>query len=207
MNTRREFDSSKSSLRLEGGISHSATKELSESEILQGLRNGEESILGYVYNLYSKDLFRFGLQYTTDKELVTDSIHDVFLRLITKRKLLKKVHSVKAYLFTSLYHQIIYYLDRRRHLDIKVSEIRQFEIVFSSESKTILEEENREKLTRVNAAIDKLTRKQRQAVLHYYADGFTHKEIAMIMGFGNTNSVAKLIARAMSSIQSLVGLK
>ncbi len=179
-------------------------RKLSEEEVLFGLRNGDESVLGYVYSQYVKRLFRFGLQYSTDEDLIMDSIHDVFVNLIHSKKTLAKIKSVKAYLFASLYRRIVYYLNRRKYLDIKVSESRQFPVAFNPESNMFLDEENKEKLQRVRQAISQLSKKQRQAVLHYYSDGFNHQEIAQIMGMRNTNSVAKLIARGLSAVRALV---
>lgn len=177
---------------------------LTDFEVLSGLQKGDESILGYAYSQYSKTLFRFGMQYTTDRDLVMDSIHDVFVNLMSSRQSLQKIQSIKSYLYASLYRRIVYYLNRRKYLDIKIAESNQFPVAFHPELTLIMDEENREKLEKVKAGIEKLSKKQRQAILHYYTDGFNHQEIAQIMGLRNTNSVAKLIARGLGAIRGFV---
>ncbi len=183
---------------------HIATENLSESEILEGLKLGKDPVLAHVYNLYVEDLFRFGFQYTPSEEIIADSIHDVFLVLITKKQLLENIQSLKAYLFTALSRQIIHSLKRRKLLDQKVAEMEAFKISFQVESRMITEEIHQERLLKVKDAITKLSKKQRQAILLYYSDGFTHQEIAMIMGFRHTNSAAKLIARGIREIRKYV---
>ncbi len=176
---------------------------LSHQEILKGLESGDESVLSYVYHQYVQDLFRFGCQFTSDRELVIDCIHEVFVAISSKQRRQNKIHSIKSYLFTATYRQIIYHLKRRKFSDIenRKNNLLEFDIELSVETRLILDESHREKLNKVKKAIKKISRKQRQAILHYYYDGFLHEEIAAIMGLKNTNSVAKLIARGLRAIK------
>ncbi len=179
---------------------------LTHREIINGLKQGDEAILGYVYNKHVHDLFRFGNQFTQDKELILDSIHDVFVVLITKPKLLRKIKSIKSYLFTSLYHRIIYQLKRNKKSENYNKQISDtdFKIEFSEQSRLIFSESKMEDMQKVKEAINQLSGKQRQAILHYYFNGFLHAEIADIMSLKSANSVAKLIARGLNTLRQLV---
>ena len=179
------------------------SRKLSHQEIVQGLEQGDESVLGYIYHQYVQDLFGFGSQFTRDRELVKDSIHEIFVSLITNREALGKIRSIKSYLFTSVYHRIINYIKRNSTFENETPKNNywEFNIEFSAQSRLIMEESNREKLNRIKSAIKNISTKQRQAILHYYYDGFVHEEIAMIMGLKNAHSVTKLISRGLKAIR------
>lgn len=194
----KEFERLGSQLEYVQEVAKSISRELTEEEVLRGLRDEDESMLGYVYSQYARTLFRYGHQFTTDKEIIMDAIHDVFVNLIAKKHL---VTSVKAYLFTSLYHRVIYLLKDPNKPDLSTNSDESFQIAVDMEESLINTELQKEKMNQVRHALRKLSSKQRQAVLLYYSDGFTHKEIAGIMGLSNTNSISKLIARAIKAVR------
>ena len=187
-------------------VSPSSKLKLSEEEVLKGLENGDESVLSYIYNQYVQDLFRFGCQFTNDRELVIDSIHEIFVAISTRLPQRNKIFSIKSYLFTATYRQIIYQIKRRKFSETANQENSHldFNIELSVETRLILDESHREKLDKVKKAIKNISKKQCQAVLHYYYDGFLHEEIAAIMGLKNTNSVSKLIARGLQAIKESI---
>ena len=184
------------------------SRKLSHQEIVQGLEQGDESVLGYIYHQYVQDLFGFGSQFTCDRELVKDSIHEVFVSLITKRQTLGKIRSIKSYLFTSVYHRIIYNIKRNSVFknENQKNNYQEFNIEFSVQNRLIMEESNRENLNKIKSAIKSIGAKQRQAILHYYYDGFVHEEIAMIMGLKNAHSVTKLISRGLKAIRESIAI-
>ena len=60
-------------------------------------------------NLYDKNidnLFAFGSRFTTDRELLKDCIHDVFVKLYLKRDNLGNVENIESYLYISLRNRI-----------------------------------------------------------------------------------------------------
>ncbi len=182
------------------------SKSLSHQEIIQGLEHGNESVLGYVYHKYVQDLFGFGSQFTRDTELVKDSIHEVFVSLITKRQSLGKIRSLKSYLFASVYHRIIYNIKKNNAFkaEKQTAGYLDFNIEFSVQSRLIMDESKQEMLKKIRSAIKKIRPKQRQAILHYYYDGFIHEEIASIMGLKNAHSVTKLISRGLQAIRESI---
>lgn len=181
------------------------SKDLSQQEIIQGLEQGDEYVLGHVYHKYVQDLFGFGAQFTPDRELVKDSIHEVFVSLITKRQSREKIWSLKSYLFTAVYHRIIHNIKKNDvFMAKKQTADLDFNIEFSVQSRLIMDESKREMLKKIRSAIKKIRPKQRQAILHYYYDGFIHEEIASIMGLKNAHSVTKLISRGLQAIRKSI---
>ncbi len=175
----------------EGSIHHDGDKQSSSKA---------DSWTG-IYNMYAQDLFRFGSQFTHDRELVIDSIHDVFFSLLKKQRKMEKIDSIKSYLFSSVYRTIIYHVKRNGQVRPEENLVNEFSIEFSVQSKLISDEAHKQKMTDIKGAMDKLSSKQRQVILHYYYDGFLHEEIAAIMGLKNAHTVSKLLSRAIKSIR------
>ena len=180
------------------------SKELSHDEIVSALEQGDESVLGTVYNQYVHDLFRFGSQISRDKEIVKDCIQDVFVTLLRRNIPVSKVNSIKSYLYKSLYRAILEKIKKERKylLDHPVFDnFEGFEIEISRESRMIDEEAYRLRVTKLNEQLKHLSRKQKQAILLFYYDGFSQEEIAEIMSLKNRNSVTKLVRRGLDSIR------
>ena len=180
------------------------SKELSHEEIVSALELGDESVLGIVYNQYVHDLFRFGSQISRDKEIVKDCIQDVFVTLLRRNIPVSKVNSIKSYLYKSLYRAILEKIKKERKYLLGhpvFDNFEGFEIEISSESRIIDEEAYRLKITKLNEQLKHLSKKQKQAILLFYYDGFSQEEIAEIMNLKNQNSVTKLVRRGLDSIR------
>ena len=58
---------------------------LSDSLLWKRFLEGDSSAYSQIYNQTVQELFRYGLLYTSDRELVKDCIHDVFVKIYTNR--------------------------------------------------------------------------------------------------------------------------
>ena len=189
--------------RFEEDLTFSEEK-LSDKKILKLLRQGDESALGHIYSRYIRDLYRFGSQVSQNEEIVKDCIQDVFVTLIRLKIPLKKVKSIKSYLYKSLYRAIVEKLRRERRYLADHPVLYNpggFEIEISGESRLINEETYRLEVAKMNEQLQQLSKKQKTAILLYYYEGFSHEEIAGLMHLSNKNSVTKLIRRALDTIR------
>ena len=75
--------------------------------ILESLKNGDLSAFERIYKTYYKDLFRFILKYTPNRELAEDLVQDTFLHLWTNRKKITIKSSLKNYLFRIVYNKLM----------------------------------------------------------------------------------------------------
>ena len=82
-------------------------KELNELELLERIKNGDDSAFIEVYDLYWKRMFNFGYKRLGKKEIVEGIVQDVFIDLWTKRTKLDIHTSLQAFLFTSVNYRII----------------------------------------------------------------------------------------------------
>lgn len=75
---------------------------LSDSLLWKRFLEGDSSAYTQIYNRTVQDLFRFGLLYTSDKELIKDCIHDVFVKIHVNRAKLAPTDNIAAYLTVAL---------------------------------------------------------------------------------------------------------
>ncbi len=173
---------------------------LPDTEIWSAIKAGNQKALAFIYEKYLNDLFRFGCQFTLNRDLLKDCIQDVFIS-IGYQDNNSSVNSIKSYLYKSLYREII----RRLKKEGKSKDLREasFEIELDAESSIVLKEHQLEKLAKIQFGLKELSPKQRQVVLHYYYDGLTYDEIAQVMGIQHKNTVAKLMSRAIEMLKQV----
>ncbi len=67
-----------------------------------------------IYNTHLQSLYKFGLHFTRNEDLIQDCVHDLFIDLHRYRSRLKKTNNIKLYLFISLKRKIIRALGKER---------------------------------------------------------------------------------------------
>ena len=154
--------------------------------------------------LYDKNidnLFAFGSRFTTDRELLKDCIHDVFVKFYTKREELKYVDNIESYLFISLRNRINDEYRRNAHLcDNEIFEntiCLNDDIEDTPDSSYDLTDSDIEKL------FDKLSPRQRQIINLYYIEQKKYNDICQIMGI-NYQSVRNLMHRSITRLREQV---
>src|SRR5690606_16106282 len=70
-------------------------------QIWDEFRNGSELAFTALYKMYVADLYHYGERLTDDKQLIEDSIHDLFVELWRQRSRYKPVQRLKFYLLKS----------------------------------------------------------------------------------------------------------
>ncbi|MCH7401648.1 RNA polymerase sigma factor [Belliella kenyensis] len=178
-------------------------------EIWAAFNRGDEKAFNYIYRFHATAMFEFGIQITNDIGVVQDCIQNIFIYLRRKRGELKEVHSIKAYLFKSLQREIIRKLNKIKSNESKNIDSFEdsFQIELSHETKLIQLEIETEKTLLIEDALNKLTTRQRQAILLLYKEGMSYKEIAEVLEFSEVKSARKLIYRALDSIKSIIETK
>ncbi len=180
--------------------------EKSDKEIWQLFKEGNEDALCFIYNFYVEKLYVFGHQITRNKDEIKDGIHDLFVHLKIRRKSLGNVISIKSYLYRCLWRLL---QDKSKKKSTLVFEENQhlegFAIKINAEVALIEGEAYQEKLQFLSRELNTLSKKQKQAIVHYYYEGFSHEEIAYIMGLKNKDSARKLIYRGIESLKERIG--
>ncbi len=79
----------------------------SDHSLWENFRGDDPDAFLRIYDEYADVLYSFGANFTKDKELIKDCIHDLFLDLYKYRKQLSETTSIRFYLFGSLKRKII----------------------------------------------------------------------------------------------------
>lgn len=178
----------------------------SDLDIWNAFNNGDENAFNYIYRMYVTVLFKYGCQMYKDQNHIQDCIQNIFIDLRRKRGNLSEVQTIKAYLFKILYRELIRKTNKAKETAIPNPEkMKQyFSIEFSQETKIIQVESQEEKSYRIQTALNKLTCRQRQAILLLYEEGMTYKEISVAMDLNEVKSARKVIYRALATLKSLL---
>lgn len=161
-----------------------------------------------LYKKYSNSLYRFGLGMGIAHDVCLDIIHDVFYRLIEKKRVFE-TDSIRHYLFRSFIN---------RHIDIQKSQKKiistdigdlPFEIEVSLEDTTgeeyMIEEEDKKALKqKVEFLLSLLTPRQRKAVYLRYMEEMEYEEIGKLMDM-TAESVRKLVFRGLEKLRKHAG--
>ena len=180
----------------------SSLENFTDPEIWERFVNGDEPAFAHIYSLYVNRLFNFGKQFCSDDELIKDVIQDLFIRLRRSRNK-RKVLSIRSYLFKCLYRDLIKKIEREK---LYVSQVQDpFAISLSVEHSFIHEQTDELKRKRLSESLNQLSTKHRQALLLFYYEGLTYKEISHIFDLKNPKSARKLVYRSIDSLKKILG--
>lgn len=176
-----------------------------EAAIWEKFLKGDDSALSYIYRSYVNKLYNYGRQFA-DEELARDCVQDLFFDLINARKKLRHIVSVKAYLFAVLRRKIIRKLKQkgREIEESKLDNASKFRIAISSDGSTPIDEMISGRLELLKEACNALPTKQREAIMLYYYEKLSYKEIAEIFEMSKVSSARILVYRALDTLKKLL---
>lgn len=163
--------------------------------------DGDNESFDLLYDQYVKVLFIYGLQFTTDKELLKDCIQDIFVKMYCARTHLLHVSNINSYLRTALKNRLINSLKREKIYlkSIDVSEV-SFDEDNMVESNIIYKEEEIQKQNKIDAMMNLLTPQQRKVVLFRYVKGLSLEDISLQTGV-KYQSIQNTLQRAIKKIK------
>ena len=178
----------------------SALDNFPDPEIWKRFISGDEAAFAHIYRLYVNRLFNFGRQFSQDSELIKDVIQDLFVRL-RKSKSTGKVLSIRSYLFKCFYRDLVKKMEREKLYTSPVQD--SFAISLSVEHSLFNEQTDEIKRKHLTEALNRLSTKQRQALLLFYYEGLSYKEISHIFDLKNSKSARKLVYRSIDSLRKI----
>ncbi|MCX6222337.1 MAG: sigma-70 family RNA polymerase sigma factor [Bacteroidia bacterium] len=170
-------------------------------------KEGSEHAFYLLYDQYADKLYKYGIHFSKDKDFVKDCIHDLFLDLYKYRIKLSETNNVQFYLFRSL--RRIIHKERARVIPFVRNE-RSYTAkempVFSHEDYLIATETKAEEYKALNAAMKKLTDRQREGLSLKFEHDHTYFEIAEIMGI-SVESTRSIIYLALKQLRKSIDVK
>lgn len=170
-------------------------------------KEGSEWAFTCIYKKYIVSLYRYGKRITPDKQLIEDSVHDFFVDLWRNRGSIGHARSVKYYLFKGLKRKIIKNLIIKRRLPghEKLAEDYDFEMTSSHEYEIIAGQVSAEQKKRLFTAIDKLSKRQKEAVSLRFYKGLTYQQVATMLSI-SAKSTYTLIYRAIDVLKENIAV-
>ncbi len=174
----------------------------SERELWKAFQSGDRLAFETIYNNSIKYLTNYAMRIASDKDLVQDSIQDIFVHLWNKRGELASVNSIRFYLLKSVRRDVIRKMARGNKKSSLSSLTGNSKVDFqpSYEMIKILGEESSERILKMRRELDALTPRQKEVLYLKYYSNMTNQEIADILGI-NMQSVYNNIYRALEVLR------
>ena len=172
--------------------------------LLLAFQGGDTNAFSKLYDLNINILFSYGCKLTTDRELLKDCIHDVFVKMYAKKEELCHVENFKSYLFISLRNRLCDEVRKRLYVsDAKVEELNP---VSCEDVENDYLEREREHVNNklVKHLLSQLSPRQREALILYYIEKRKYEDICQIMNM-NYQSVRNLMHRGLSKLKTVAG--
>ncbi len=163
---------------------------------------GCEKNFSLIYHRHFNLLYYVGLKYTSNRQIIEDSIQNVFVYLLKKRSKLNLVINVKAYLLKSFRRQLFLDLKKQSRFSFtgQLNE-NQFEY-FNGAEQVISEKEELNRLKRViKKSLVNLSAKQREIIYLRYDCELSYEEISDILEI-SVDSCYKSVYRSMKIMRT-----
>lgn len=175
------------------------SKLTSDSELWNNFVSGNDDAYKTIYNNHIQSLFKFGLHFTRDEELVQDCIQDLFIDLHKYRSRLKPTNNIKLYLFVSIKRKIIRSCSKEEKYMQLTNQNMLF--LFSVTSDEDAENDMRSKrLELLEKAMGELSNRQREAIYLRFVSEMSYEELGEVLQM-NYQSARNLIFRGMEKLR------
>lgn len=176
---------------------------VNQSEQWRRFIQGSKGAFEELYVQYAKMLYRYGKHFTGDREMLEDTIHDLFVYLFEKRAQLPgSVDSISAYLLVSLRRRLLRNL-KQKALIFSMEQLPEVEPPADRQADCdMLEREKREERARLLSELNsQLTERQRQLLYLRFREQLSFREIATVMDI-TVQSAKNMMQKTLSKLRS-----
>lgn len=169
--------------------------------------SGDRFAFEEIYSEFIDVLFSYGSKMTHDKELIKDSIQDLFIDLYRYKIKLRKPESFEYYLFKSLKRIIQKNLKRKnKNRDFEDQNFIAFELTFDVEEEYIQKESEKSKLLVLQEILNELSQNSRELLFYKFNSNLTYNEIGKLIQI-KPDAVKKKVYRIITSLRKAYNLK
>jgi RNA polymerase sigma factor (sigma-70 family) len=173
--------------------------------------NGDDKVFSAIYQQYIERLLSYGYKLCSDRDLVHDSIQEIFLNLFLKRKRSgKKIENLKAYLFVALRYGIAKKMQKQQKYEPfelnEDGENQFFKSEYNIQSQLIDFEISNELKEKLSVAVSNLPSKQKEIIYLKFEEELDYPEISEVMKI-SVESSRKLLYRSLLSLRRIIDPK
>jgi RNA polymerase sigma factor (sigma-70 family) len=164
----------------------------------QDFKKGDRQAFDTLLQQYYPRLLNYGVRLVSDTLFVEDTLQDLFIDLWQKRVGLGDVQNINAYLVSSFRRRLFREKEKNNRLGIvsELSDNYDFHVQFDIETQLIGIEQESETNDTLKKHLDKLTKRQREAIYLRFYQGLDYVDIAQIMAI-NQHSAVNLVYDAL----------
>jgi len=174
----------------------------SDFQLWNDFRKGEDYALAEIYRLYADALFSYGKKFTSNSELVKDTIQDLFFTLIRTRSKLGPTDQIYFYLLRSYRRALSRNLKKAENKKVfQLSpELQAKELKYHLEEELLQKEslDNRERI--ILNSLQRLSPKQREIIYYRFSCDFEYDQICELMSL-KYDSARKMVFRAIKTLR------
>lgn len=173
-----------------------------ETKLWEDFKKGDKYALSHIYYLYVDKLFRYGKKFSSDDDLIKDTIQDLFFDLIRTRSSLGTTDHIYFYIVKAFRRRLFLSQSspKRRRLIEDEAEMQVANIVYSIEDELICKEQLTQKEEMVRTGLAGLSPKQREILYYRFTCDFEYDQICDIMSM-KYDSARKMVFRALKTLR------
>lgn len=172
-----------------------------ERQIIDGCLSGDSSARRELYERYSKLMYGVCCRYIKDREMARDLLHDGFITIFTKISEYRGEGSFEGWCRRIFVTTALGYLRKKNPLN--ESDDLQTQYALSGNESSAIEKMSADELL---STIGKLPEGYRTILNLYAVDGYSHKEVAEIMGISENTSRSQY-SRARAKLADMLANK
>ncbi|WP_408029057.1 RNA polymerase sigma factor [Tenacibaculum xiamenense] len=176
-----------------------------EGKLWRQFINGEYQAFDFLYKQYHSKMYKFGIRYCKNEELVKDCVQEVFMYIYDSKNNKKVPDNVGAYLNKCLRNLIFKKMEsEKRQWSCLDNVVSTMFLIDCCEKEQILLEDREKKKQKMNQALSMLTNDQKQLLLLKYCEGVSYREISKALKI-KEDSAKKQVYRLLKRIRIKTG--
>ncbi|WP_200978900.1 RNA polymerase sigma factor [Echinicola sp. 20G] len=178
-------------------------EEPTDNQLWESILKGSDEALASLYSRYANKLYNYGTQITLDKDLAFDVVQDVFMYIVSKKLGLKKIESIKNYLYASYRRRLLRLMKRNRKIQLNGEYHRSDGFMVEMDESfyalsTPLTIDVKKMLEKI---CNDLPVRQREVITLYFFEELSYQEVAEIMDMSHVRSARNLLYKAIANMQ------
>jgi RNA polymerase sigma factor (sigma-70 family) len=172
----------------------------------QRFKEGDQRAFSFFYDLYVDDLHRYASKLTDDRELLKDTIQEIFVEFYERRdKISVPAEHLKYYLFLALKRALVKRIRRaRKFIPFDPAYVPVFMADYSAEDQLVKSERENEISRKIAKAVSQLPSGQREVLYLRFNEMLGYEEVAGILDI-SVESVRKQVYRAIKTLKQVFG--
>jgi len=164
-------------------------------------KSGDRYAFEEIYTEFIDSLFAYGIKISNNRELIKDSIQDLFIDLYRYEIDLKKPESLEFYLFRSLKRIILKKLKKNRKTEsFEETDSLEFDLTYNIEEHFIQNESHRVLRQKLQQVLSGLKPKSRELLFYKFNSNLSYVEIGKLTGL-KPDSAKKQIYRIIKGLR------